>query len=173
MTDPKELFSILEGGIIGVYTGLLAGSSLLTSIYIANSRVGMDIIGLGTSIATGLAIAGVLSTYEIKRIHQIHNIKPIEENKLILRLQEIGFERHFIAGVTPIASIGIVTFPFVLQGIFLTTFQATLMALALSLSSLFLFGAWTGASTNRIWYFAGIRASIFGVVTIVLSGLVS
>lgn len=154
-----------------MYTGLLVGISLIASIYFTRNQVGIDVIGVGTSIGAGLAAAGVLSTQEIEHIQRVHNVKSLEESDLVLQLQAIGLNRYFLAGVTPIAGIAIVTFPFVLQNVYLTMLQATLVAIALSLLSLFLFGAWIGSRTRQIWYLTGIRAGIFGAVTAVLSSI--
>lgn len=147
------------------------GTSLIISIYLTNDQIGIDVIGVGTSIAAGLATAGVLSTHEIERIQRVHNVKPLGENVIVLQLQTIGFNRHFVAGVGPICGIAIVTFPFVLQNIYLTMLQATVIAIALSIFSLFLFGAWLGSHTRQIWYPTGMRAGIFGVITAVLSNI--
>lgn len=100
LSDPRGSFPILESGIIGTYTGLLVGVSLIVSISLASTQSRIDIIGVGTSIATGLATAGVLSTHEIECIQQLHTIEPIDESGFISQLQAIGLERHFIAGVT-------------------------------------------------------------------------
>lgn len=147
------------------------GTSLVISIYLTSKQVEIDVIGVGTSIAAGLATAGILSTHEIERIQRIHNVKPLDESDIVLELQAIGLKRHFIAGACPICGIAIVTLPFVLQNVYLTMLQATLIAIALSLFSLFLFGAWLGSHTRQIWYLTGMRAGIFGVVTVVLSSI--
>jgi predicted membrane protein (TIGR00267 family) len=171
---------LLEGGdsiarryfISNGFDGTLTSIGVAVGAYLSGIPSGLTIIKIGLGAAVGLGTSGLWSVWEIERAetrierHRLERamLADLDETRLARRQKRKRRFHALMSGFGPIIGVLIPMSAYLLAGSLLTIFEATLLAVALGVGLLFVFGAYLGSLSKQDWYVAGARMGLAGLV---------
>ncbi|MFB6170246.1 MAG: VIT1/CCC1 transporter family protein [Haloarculaceae archaeon] len=154
------------------FDGTLTCIGIVVGALVSGIPDGATVIKIGLGAAVGLGTSAVWSVWEIERAETRAEIRRMERAMLtdlddtrIQRQQSGARVLHAtMSGLGPMVGILVPLVPFLFEGVVLTMAQAALLAVALGIGVLCLFGAYMGSISGQRWYVAALRMGLAGVV---------
>ena len=157
------------------FDGTLTGIGVALGAYLSGVPDGLTVFKIAAGAAVGLSTSGVWSVWEIERAEKQVEIGRVERAMLTdlddTRIQRESRRARAVNAVTsglgPIVGLLFPQSAYLLAGgvaSLLTLFEATLLAVALAVAVLFVFGAYMGSISKQRWYVAGVRMGLAGLV---------
>jgi predicted membrane protein (TIGR00267 family) len=159
------------------FDGTLTSIGIIVGAVLSGVPDGLTVIKIGLGAAVGLGTSAVWSVWEIERAETRAEIRRIERAMLtdlddtrIQREQSGARLMHAImSGLGPLIGILVPLGPFVVEGALLSMQEAALIAVALGIGVLGVFGAYMGSISGQRWYVAAARMGLAGLVVAVIS----
>lgn len=159
------------------FDGTLTSIGVAMGSYLSGVPDGVTVFAIGVGAAVGLGTSGVWSVWEIERAEKLAEIKDLEA-ALLTDLDDTALMRQkegarlinaISSGIGPLIGILLPMSPYLLEGSILTMLQATLVAVALGMGVLFMFGAYMGSIGSINPIIAGIRMGLAGLVVAIIN----
>lgn len=158
------------------FDGTLTSIGVIVGAYLSGISDGLTVITIGLGAAVGLGTSGVWSVWEIERAEKQAELLQLEEAMLTdlegtaVQERRTGARKINAAasGVGPLIGILLPLSPFLAEGV-VSMLEATLLAVAIGVAVLFLFGAYLGSISKQNWIVAGIRMGLAGVFVAILN----
>jgi predicted membrane protein (TIGR00267 family) len=155
------------------FDGTLTSIGVAVGAVLSGVPTGWLVIKIGLGAAVGLGTSGIWSVWEIERAERRIERLDIEDAMLEdlegTRVEAQRVERRRInavmSGLGPILGVMIPMSAYLLEPLpAVGMIQATLLAVALGVALLFVFGAYLGSLSKQRWYYAGARMGLAGLV---------
>ncbi|MFB6147700.1 MAG: VIT1/CCC1 transporter family protein [Candidatus Nanohaloarchaea archaeon] len=154
------------------FDGTLTSVGVAVGSYLSGVPSGLTVFKVGMGAAIGLATSGVWSVWEIEKaekLAELHEkedamLRELDGTKLMERKMRGRALNAVMSGLGPVLGVVLPMSAFLLEAAFLTMLQSTLLAVAIAVSLLFLFGAYMGTISKQQWYYAGARMGLAGLV---------
>jgi len=161
------------------FDGTLTSIGVAVGSYLSGIPSGLVIVKIGLGAAVGLGTSGLWSVWEIERAETRIERQRVEramltdlgETKLARRQKRKRRFHALMSGLGPVLGVLIPISAYLLEGTLLTIFEATLLAIALGVALLFVFGAYLGSLSKQDWYVAGARMGLAGLVVAAINVL--
>ncbi len=160
------------------FDGTLTSIGVVLGAYMGGSvDSGLAIIGIGLGAAIGLGTSGIWSVWEIERAETSRELLQLEA-AMMTDLEDTQLTRDFrseqivlalAAATGPVIGILVTLFPFLLEGVFLSLFQAVLLSIAFGVLLLGAVGAYMGSISKQRWYVAAARMGLAGLVVAIIT----
>jgi predicted membrane protein (TIGR00267 family) len=159
------------------FDGTLTCIGVVVGAVLSGVPDGLTVVKIGLGAAVGLGTSAVWSVWEIERAETRAEISRMER-AMLTDLDDTRIQRerstarllHAAAsGLGPILGILIPLSPFLLEGGLLTMVEAALVAVALGIGVLGVFGAYMGSISGQRWYVAAARMALAGLVVAVIN----
>jgi len=159
------------------FDGTLTCIGVVVGAVLSGIPDGLTVIKIGLGAAVGLGTSAVWSVWEIERAETKAEILRIERAMLV-DLDDTRIQRDrqgarlvhaTMSGLGPLIGILIPLSPFVLEGTVLSMVEAALVAVALGIGILGVFGAYMGSISGQRWYVAAARMALAGLVVAVVN----
>jgi predicted membrane protein (TIGR00267 family) len=159
------------------FDGTLTCIGVVVGAVLSGVPDGLTVVKIGLGAAVGLGTSAVWSVWEIERAETRAEIRRMER-AMLTDLDDTRIQRerstarllHAAAsGLGPILGILIPLSPFLLEGGLLTMVEAALVAVALGIGVLGVFGAYMGSISGQRWYVAAVRMALAGLVVAVIN----
>lgn len=159
------------------FDGTLTSIGVVVGAYLSGVDDGITVFMIGIGAAVGLGTSGVWSVWEIERAEKQAEVMRIERAMLtdlggtdVQRRQHSARKINAVAsGIGPLIGISLPLLPFLVHDVFFTLLEATLVAVGIGVTVLFLFGAYLGSISKQNWAVAGIRMGLAGIVVAVIN----
>ena len=159
------------------FDGTLTSIGIIVGSYLSGISDGITVFTIGIGAAVGLGTSAVWSVWEIERAEKRAEILRIEAAMLKdLKDTEIQKRRagarkinSVASGVGPLIGIVLPLLPFLAEGSYVTMLEATLIAVGIGVSVLFVFGAYLGTISEQNWMKAGVRMGLAGLVVALIN----
>ena len=183
----SSLESLLEGEevrsisrryfISNGFDGTLTAIGVVVGAYLSGVSDGITVVMIGLGAAIGLGTSGVWSVWEIERAEKQADLLRIEEamltdlgeTELKERQRSARVVNAVASGIGPIIGILLPLGPFLAHDVLFTLLEATIVAVGIGVTVLFVFGAYLGSISKQNWIVAGIRMGLAGLVVAVLN----
>jgi len=159
------------------FDGTLTSIGVVVGAYLSGISDGLTVITIGLGAAVGLGTSGVWSVWGDRTGRETgrtagHRASDVDRPRgdggpaaAGGRSQnQCGRERN-----RPLIGILLPLSPFLAEGIVLSMLEATLVAIAVGVGVLFVFGAYLGSISKQNWIVAGIRMGLAGIVVAFLN----
>ena len=154
------------------FDGTLTGIGVAVGAYLSGVPTGLIAIKIGLGAAVGLGTSGVWSVWEIERAErriermelEEHMLESLDGTRIADQHVETRRINAVLSGLGPIIGVLVPMSAYLLEAAFLTMLEATLLAIALGVALLFVFGAFLGDLSEQRWYVAGLRMGVAGIV---------
>lgn len=159
------------------FDGTLTCIGVVVGAVLSGIPDGLTVIKIGLGAAVGLGTSAVWSVWEIERAETKAEILRIERAMLV-DLDDTRIQRDrqgarlvhaTMSGLGPLIGILMPLSPFVLEGTVLSMVEAALVAVALGIGILGVFGAYMGSISGQRWYVAAARMALAGLVVAVVN----
>lgn len=159
------------------FDGTLTCIGVVVGAYLSGVTDGLTVITIGLGAAVGLGTSGVWSVWEIERAEKQAELIQIER-AMLTDLEDTAVQQRrtgarkinaVASGIGPLIGILLPLVPFLGQGIVVSMLEATLLAIAVGVGVLFVFGAYLGSISKQNWIVAGIRMGLAGIVVAILN----
>ena len=159
------------------FDGTLTCIGVVVGAVLSGVPDGFTVVKIGLGAAVGLGTSAVWSVWEIERAETRAEILRIERAMLV-DLDDTRIERDrqgarlvhaTMSGLGPLIGILVPLSPFLLEGRVLTMVEAALVAVALGIAILGVFGAYMGSISGQRWYVAAARMALAGLVVAVIN----
>ena len=159
------------------FDGTLTCIGVVVGAVLSGIPDGLTVIKIGLGAAVGLGTSAVWSVWEIERAETKAEILRIERPMLV-DLDDTRIQRDrqgarlvhaTMSGLGPLIGILVPLSPFVLEGTVLSMVEAALVAVALGIGILGVFGAYMGSISGQRWYVAAARMALAGLVVAVIN----
>jgi predicted membrane protein (TIGR00267 family) len=159
------------------FDGTLTSIGIVVGAVLSGVPDGATVIKVGLGAAVGLGTSAVWSVWEIERAETRAEIRRIERAMLtdlddtrVQRQQSGARLVHATAsGLGPLIGILVPLSPFVFEGTAVTMVEAALVAVALGVGVLGIFGAYMGSISGQRWYVAAARMGLAGLVVALIN----
>ena len=159
------------------FDGTLTSIGIVVGAVLSGVPDGATVIKVGLGAAVGLGTSAVWSVWEIERAETRAEIRRIEramltdlEDTRVQRQQRGARLVHATAsGLGPLIGILVPLSPFVFEGTAVTMVEAALVAVALGVGVLGIFGAYMGSISGQRWYVAAARMGLAGLVVALIN----
>ncbi|MFB6242129.1 MAG: VIT1/CCC1 transporter family protein [Candidatus Nanosalina sp.] len=159
------------------FDGTLTAVGITVGSYLSGVSSGLTIFKVAVGAAIGLATSGVWSVWEIERAEKLAELHDLEQDMLKeLEETEIHEEKKqgriinaVMSGLGPTLGVLIPASVFLLEGVFLTMLQATVVSVTLAVGLLFSFGVYMASISRQDWIRAGLRMGLAGIVVTILN----
>jgi len=159
------------------FDGTLTCIGVVVGAVLSGIPDGLTVIKIGLGAAVGLGTSAVWSVWEIERAETKAEILRIEQAMLVdlddTRIQQDRQGARLVhatmSGLGPLIGILVPLSPFVLEGAVLSMVEAALVAVALGIGILGVFGAYMGSISGQRWYVAAARMALAGLVVAVVN----
>ena len=159
------------------FDGTLTSIGIVVGAVLSGVPDGATVIQVGLGAAAGLGTSAVWSVWEIERAETRAEIRRIERAMLtdlddtrVQRQQSGARLVHATAsGLGPLIGILVPLSPFVFEGTAVTMVEAALVAVALGVGVLGIFGAYMGSISGQRWYVAAARMGLAGLVVALIN----
>lgn len=149
--------------VTNMFDATLATLGIILGIRIYGVGEASVIVGTCLGAALGLGVSGVVSTYITERAERIAEIKRLERVLLTnLKNSDVARARSYaaiitaiISGASPVVAVLLPTLPYITVLLGMISYEvAFLISLAISLTILFILGAYLGkiSKQNKILY---------------------
>jgi len=154
------------------FDGTLTCIGVVVGSVLSGVPDGLTVIKIGLGAAVGLGTSAVWSVWEIERAETRAEVLRIERAMLV-DLDDTRIQRDrqgarlvhaTMSGLGPLIGILVPLTPFVLAGTVLSLVEAALVAVALGIGILGVFGAYMGSISGQRWYVAALRMALAGLV---------
>lgn len=168
--------------VANFFDGTLTSIGVVIGAYLGDIGDGMAVVGIGLGAAVGLGTSGVWSVWEIERAETSREqaqleaamLTDLEDTQLARDFRNEQIVLAFAAASGPVLAILLSLTPFLVEGVFLSMFQALLLSVAVGVLLLATVGAYMGSISKQRWYIAAIRMGLAGLVvaglTVLLPG---
>ncbi|QLD89576.1 VIT1/CCC1 transporter family protein [Natronomonas salina] len=154
------------------FDGTLTSIGVIVGAVLSGVPNGLTVIKIGLGAAVGLGTSAVWSVWEIERaetraeIHRLERAMLVDLNDTRIEREQAGVRvvHATMSGLGPIIGILVPLSPFLVAGTVLTMVEAALVAVALGVSVLGVFGAYMGSISGQRWYVAAARMGLAGLV---------
>nr|WP_246286466.1 VIT1/CCC1 transporter family protein [Natronomonas gomsonensis] len=159
------------------FDGTLTSIGVIVGAVLSGVPSGATVIKIGLGAAVGLGTSAVWSVWEIERAETKAELRRIERAMLV-DLDDTQIEREqrgarlfhaTMSGLGPLIGILIPLIPFLFEGTLLTMVEAALIAVALGIGVLGVFGAYMGSMSGQRWYVAAARMALAGLVVAIIN----
>ncbi|MBZ6496883.1 VIT1/CCC1 transporter family protein [Natrinema longum] len=159
------------------FDGTLTSIGVVVGAYLSGIADGLTVITIGLGAAVGLGTSGVWSVWEIERAEKQAELIALER-AMLTDLEDTAVQQRragarkinaVASGIGPLIGILLPLVPFLAQGAVLSMLEATLFAIAVGVTVLFVFGAYLGSISKQNWIVAGIRMGLAGIVVAILN----
>jgi predicted membrane protein (TIGR00267 family) len=159
------------------FDGTLTSIGVIVGAVLSGVPSGATVIKIGLGAAVGLGTSAVWSVWEIERAETKAELRRIERAMLV-DLDDTQIEREqrgarlfhaTMSGLGPLIGILIPLTPFLFEGTLFTMVEAALIAVALGIGVLGVFGAYMGSMSGQRWYVAAARMALAGLVVAVIN----
>ncbi|ELY61002.1 VIT1/CCC1 transporter family protein [Natronococcus jeotgali] len=159
------------------FDGTLTCIGVVVGAYLSGVTDGLTVITIGLGAAVGLGTSGVWSVWEIERAEKQAELMELER-AMLADLEDTAVQQRragarkinaIASGIGPLIGILLPLGPFLGQGIVVSMLEATLLAIAVGVAVLFVFGAYLGSISKQNWIVAGVRMGLAGIVVAVLN----
>ena len=159
------------------FDGTLTSIGIVVGAVLSGVPDGLTVVKIGLGAAVGLCTSALWSVWEIERAETRAEIRRIERAMLVdLDDTRVQRERsgarlvHAVAsGLGPLIGILVPLVPFAFEGALFTMAEAALVAVALGVGVLGVFGAYMGSMSGQRWYVAAVRMGFAGIVVAVIN----
>ena len=154
------------------FDGTLTCIGVVVGAVLSGIPDGLTVVKIGLGAAVGLGTSAIWSVWEIERAETRAEILRIERAMLVdmddTRVQRDRQGARLVhatmSGLGPLIGILVPLSPFLLEGAILSMVEAALIAVALGIGILGVFGAYMGSISGQRWYVAAARMALAGVV---------
>ena len=161
------------------FDGTLTCIGIVVGAVLSGVPDGLTVIKIGLGAAVGLGTSAVWSVWEIERAETRAEIGRIERAMLtdlgdtrVHREQRGARLLHATSsGLGPLIGVLVPLVPFAFEGVVVTMQEAALIAVALGIGVLSVFGAYMGSISGQRWYVAAARMGLAGLVVAVINFL--
>lgn len=159
------------------FDGTLTCIGVVVGAVLSGIPDGITVVKIGLGAAVGLGTSAVWSVWEIERAETKAEILRMERAMLV-DLDDTRIEQDrrgarlvhaTMSGLGPLIGILIPLSPFLLEGTVLSMVEAALVAVALGIAILGVFGAYMGSISGQRWYVAAARMALAGLVVAVIN----
>lgn len=159
------------------FDGALTSVGVAVGSYLSGIPDGLTVFKIGIGAAIGLGTSGVWSVWEIERAEKRAELKRIED-AMLTDLDETQIQRNkagarqvnaLMSGIGPVIGVVFPMVPFLLEESLLSMRWATLVSVGVSVSILFVFGAYLADISEQNWIVAGARMGLAGIVVAFLN----
>jgi len=159
------------------FDGTLTCIGVVVGAVLSGVPDGLTVVKIGLGAAVGLGTSAVWSVWEIERAEtkaEIHRI----ERAMLVDLDDTQVQRDrqgerllhaTTSGLGPLIGILVPLTPFLLEGTVLSMVESALIAVALGIAILGVFGAYMGSISGQRWYVAAARMALAGLVVAVIN----
>jgi predicted membrane protein (TIGR00267 family) len=159
------------------FDGALTGIGVAVGAYLSGVPTGLLVMKIGLGAAVGLGTSGVWSVWEIERAErriermelEDYMLESLDDTKIADQHQETRRINAAASGLGPVIGVVVPMSAYLLEEAFLSMLEATLLAIALGVTLLFVFGAFLGDLSRQRWYVAGARMGLAGIVVAVIN----
>lgn len=162
--------------VIGAFDGALTILGVILGAYVTEGHVHPDlakhlILGAGFAGGIALAVSSTVGAYEAERVEHVLNhqqlekamLRPVEGSRKEAMRVSIGISA-MVHGVAPLLAAFVPLIPF----FFMTLDEAVVTAIGLTISFLFLLGAYLGSLIKEMIIYTGLRFVIAGLGTSII-----
>lgn len=154
------------------FDGTLTSVGITAGSFLSGVPDGLTVFKVGIGAAVGLATSGLWSVWEIERAEKLAELKELEDamqknlkqTALYQQKKDARVINSLMSGTGPVIGIVLPILPFLLEGVYISMLQATIISVAIAVSLLFSFGAYMGNISKQKWYIAGLRMGLAGLV---------
>lgn len=159
------------------FDGTLTSIGVIVGAVLSGVPDGFTVIKIGLGAAVGLGTSAVWSVWEIERAETRAEIRRIER-AMLTDLDDTRIQREqsgarllhaIMSGLGPLIGILIPLSPFLFEGVMFSMQEAALIAVALGVGVLGVFGAYMGSISGQRWYVAAARMGLAGLVVAVIN----
>ncbi|WP_254663464.1 VIT1/CCC1 transporter family protein [Haladaptatus sp. W1] len=159
------------------FDGTLTSIGIAIGSFLSGVPNGITVFKIGVGAAIGLSTSGVWSVWEIERAEKRAKRRQIER-AMLRDLEATRMHREqrgarvinaSLSGLGPLIGVLLPITPFLFVDTSLTLFAATVLAVAIGVALLFVFGAYMGSISDQNWYVAGVRMALAGVIVALLN----
>ena len=159
------------------FDGTLTCIGVVVGAVLSGVPDGVTVVKIGLGAAVGLGTSAVWSVWEIERAETKAEILRIERAMLV-DLDDTRVQRDrqgerllhaTMSGLGPLIGILVPLSPFLFEGTVITMVEAALVAVALGIAILGVFGAYMGSISGQRWYVAAARMALAGLVVAVIN----
>lgn len=154
------------------FDGTLTSVGITVGSFLSGVPDGLTVFKVGIGAAVGLATSGLWSVWEIERAEKLAELKELEgamqkdlkQTALYQQKKDARVINSLMSGIGPVIGIVLPILPFLLEGIYVSMIQATIISVSIAVGLLFSFGAYMGNISKQKWYIAGVRMGLAGLV---------
>lgn len=159
------------------FDGTLTSIGVIVGAVLSGVPDGLVVVKIGLGAAVGLGTSAVWSVWEIERAETKAEILRLER-AMLLDLDDTRIQREqsgarlihaVMSGLGPLIGVLVPLSPFLFEGVVFTMVEAALVAVALGVTVLGLFGAYMGSISGQRWYVAAGRMGLAGLVVAVIN----
>ncbi len=178
LVGEKEVRSISRRYFISNgFDGTLTAIGVAMGSYLSGIPDGVTVFAIGVGAAVGLGTSGVWSVWEIERAEKLAEIKDLEtalltdldDTQLMRQKEGARIINAVSSGIGPLIGILLPMSVYLFEGVILTMFEATAIAVFLGTGVLFVFGAYMGSIGSLNPIIAGIRMGLAGIVVALIN----
>lgn len=161
------------------FDGTLTSIGITVGAYLSGVPDGLTVAKIGVGAAVGLGTSGVWSVWEIERAEKLQELQRVED-AMLTDLGETELQENkdlarrinsIMSGIGPIIGIILPVLPFLLEPVFVSMLEATLLSVLIGVAVLFSFGAYMGRVSKQQWIIAGVRMGLAGIVVAAINVL--
>lgn len=159
------------------FDGTLTATGVTVGSYLSGVPDGLTVFKVGIGAAIGLATSGVWSVWEIEKAEKLAELHEIED-EMFEELEGTALHKHknegrvvnaLASGLGPVLGVLIPVSPFLLEGTFLTMFEATAASVLLAVANLSAFGLYMAGISGQTKWKAAARMGLAGLVVAALN----
>ncbi|MDZ7701676.1 MAG: VIT1/CCC1 transporter family protein [Halobacteriales archaeon] len=159
------------------FDGTLTSIGVIVGAVLSGVPDGLVVVKIGLGAAVGLGTSAVWSVWEIERAETKAEILRMER-AMLTDLDDTRIQREqsgarllhaVMSGLGPLIGVLVPLTPFLFEGSAFTMVQAAVIAVALGVSVLGVFGAYMGSISGQRWYVAAGRMGLAGLVVAVIN----
>lgn len=159
------------------FDGTLTSIGIVVGSYLSGIPDGITVFTIGIGAAVGLGTSAVWSVWEIERAEKRAELLRIE-SAMLEKLEDTEIQKRrtgarkinsVASGAGPLIGIILPLLPFLAEGGYVTMLEATVIAVGIGVSVLFVFGAYLGSISEQNWVVAGIRMGLAGLVVALIN----
>lgn len=159
------------------FDGTLTAIGIVVGAVLSGVTDGPMVVKIGVGAAVGLGTSAVWSVWEIERAETRAEIRRLEQ-AMLTDLDDTRIQREHqgerilhasLSGLGPLIGIGVPIAPFLFEGVLFSMVEAAVVAVALGITILGVFGAYMGSISDQRWYVAAARMGLAGLVVALIN----
>lgn len=159
------------------FDGTLTSIGITVGSFLSGVPDGLTVVKVGVGATVGLATSGVWSVWEIERAEKEAEIRQVEQ-QMLTDLDDTAVEERkhearavnaVMSGLGPMIGILLPVSPFLLEGVFLSMLEATILSVVIGVGILSLFGVYMARISQQTWYRSAIRMGLAGLVVALIN----